>query len=59
MTDAPMKPTEAWAHVRIATGEVTYVLPLHYTQEDATDSMDFTERLVRVVITEKEEKHGE
>lgn len=28
MPDAPMKPAEAWAHVKIETGEVTYVLPL-------------------------------
>lgn len=58
MPDAPMKPTEAWAHVKIATGKVTYVLPLDYTSLDAMAVMEADERLARVVITEKEADHA-
>lgn len=58
MPDAPMKPAEAWAHVKIETGEVTYVLPLDYTSLDAMAVMEADERLVRVVITEKEANHA-
>lgn len=56
--DAPMKPVEAWALVSKETGEVNAVL-VKQTEGYANRSLLKGERLVRVVITEKEDNHAE
>lgn len=58
MRDAPMKPAEAWAHVKKRSGRVTYVCGLDDTKEGAEAMMLDDERLARVVITEKEANHA-
>lgn len=58
MADAPMNPTEAWAHVKKGSGRVTWLCDLDDTKEDAAAIMLHDERIARVVITEKEADHG-